>query len=198
MVACRRLPLVKISSYTNMLTWRDLEAHCAHGRLVKWSPRQGSHPPEGGRALYMSPKVYADFEQSPWPGSTGEKPTQTRRRRAAMRTALERYWNGDAINLRHDIKELGSEPVNAKMRGFWEFRSQGPMEETRLFGFFAFKGAFVSLSFKGRGHFASDRGAWHAERNACEAQWSALSNGHLYLAAPWPVLTRSQLLAYTG
>lgn len=112
-----------------------------------------------------------------------------------MRTALERYCNGSAINLNRDMKELGSKDANRSMRGYWEYRSQGPMEETRLFGFFARPGAFVATDFQPRGQYVS-QADWDAQRASCEGRWVVLTKKRPYMTDPWPVRLRNELSVY--
>jgi len=178
-----------------MLTWAALEALVAEGCLIRWSPN-GDDPPAEGRALYMTPDVFAAITKQPWPSSGGEMPRHTQQRRSAMRQVLERFVKGLHMLIQRDIKELGSvSPLRSHMRGFWEIRSQGRMEETRLFGFFARPGAFVATGFKGRGEF-EEQADWDAQRCACEQQWQFLAGNEKYLAEPWPITTRSQLAKY--
>jgi hypothetical protein len=113
-----------------------------------------------------------------------------------MRQVLERFCEGSHVNIGYDLKELGSEHLSQQMRGFWAFRSQGPIEQTRLFGFFAAKGAFIATSFRARGELSGH--LWLAERSSSQARWDGISNGKSYLSAPWPVLTRAHLKEYTG
>jgi hypothetical protein len=101
-----------------MLTCAALAAFCEEGLLRQWTPRPSISTQPSGRVLLMFPEVYDRFEKSPWPGSDGENPRRTRQRRSAMRIVLERYCDGRFVNLRYDIKELGSEPVQSRMRGF--------------------------------------------------------------------------------
>ncbi|KMS59958.1 hypothetical protein V474_07560 [Novosphingobium barchaimii LL02] len=115
-----------------------------------------------------------------------------------MRTALERYVKGSFVFLDRDIKELGSKKPRSDMQGFWEFRSQGPMTETRLFGFFARQGAFVATSFRARDEFVEDESEWLHERESSQKLWDGLTGGAAYLVAPWPVRTRAHLKEYTG
>ena len=177
-----------------MLTWADLQTHVANDELVRWT-WNGKPPPADGRALYMVPNVCEEFQRAPWPGSDGERPQQTAERRAAMRQVLERYVRGKNLLIRRDIKELGSEPIRKHMRGYWEFRSQGRMEETRLFGFFARPGAFVATCFAGRGTFGAQED-WDARRKACEQIWLRIFPNHSWLKDPWPVLLKSNLENY--
>jgi hypothetical protein len=114
-----------------------------------------------------------------------------------MRLVLARYVKGAQLNINRDIKELGSKNANPKMRGFWEFRSHPPREETRLFGFFARTGAFVATDFQPRGMFTS-QAVWDAQRVSCKARWDALTNGAPFAVVPWPVTTKDQLNTYIG
>lgn len=143
----------------------------------------------------MLPDVRDEVDNQPWPGADGEHPRRTAERRIAMRQVLERYVTGNALLIRRDIKELGSDPVRPHMRGYWEFRSQGRMEETRLFGFFARPGAFVATAFKGRGTFGS-QSDWDTQHAACEARWNQLTGGAAYMTEPWPVQLRRELDVY--
>lgn len=182
-----------------MLTWTDLENHVAAERLVRWSIH-GKPPKADGRALYMTPRVHTQFTEAPWPGSEGENPRHTAERRSAMRAALQRFVDGKAVLLRRDLKELGSlvdKPLKPTMRGYWEFRSQGRMEETRLFGFFARPGAFVATAFKGRGEFRPNcPGDWDDQKKKCEGSWNDLFPTEDYYSALWPVLTKDHLANY--
>jgi hypothetical protein len=83
------------------------------------------------------------------------------------------------------------------MRGYWEFRSQPPQEETRLFGFIPFPGAFVATDFQPRGKFVT-QADWDNQKQSCEAKWNALTGTAEYLTSPWPVGTRLELQAYIG
>ena len=148
----------------------------------------------------MLPDVLVAIDERPWPGSDGEKISHTEERRAAMRMVLRRYLKGEMLNIRRDIKELGShidKATDPGMKGYWEFRSQGRMEETRLFGFFARPGAFIATDFKGRGEFARGvQSQWDAQRESCKAKWEALFPTQSPMANPWPVQTRAQLISY--
>lgn len=183
-----------------MLTWAVLETHVANGTLRRWSLYGDEKTVSDGRMLYMLPDVLNAIDQRPWPGSEGERPSHTADRRSAMRMVLKRFVKGDMLNLRRDIKELGShidKSIDPKMKGYWEFRSQGRMEETRLFGFFARPGAFVATDFKGRGDFAKGNQAqWNAQRVSCRSKWDALFPTEPPIRKPWPVHTRSHLNAY--
>lgn len=151
--------------------------------------------PSGGRCLYMLNDVFDRFENKPWPTAEWERPQLTRDRRRAMRMVVERFVKGENINLRYDLKELGSDKViNANMKGYWEFRSGPPNEQTRLFGFFARPGAFVATEFALRGDYV-DNADWRAQRQACQKQWEQLTS-EAYLAEPWPVLTGADLAEY--
>jgi len=114
-----------------------------------------------------------------------------------MRAVLERYVIGAHLNLNYDMKELGSLKPDAAMQGFWEFRSGLPVEQTRLFGFFARPGAFVATSFQPRGNFGgvSDP-AWQAVRQEGELHWRALFESVDYMKMPWPVSTKAQFNVY--
>lgn len=182
-----------------MLTWPDLETHVVAGRLIRWT-HDGKASPADGRALYMVPEVYEGVQNRHWPASDGERPAHTADRRAAMRAVLRRYVVGDALLIRRDLKELGS-PIdgapNVRMRGYWEFRSQGRMEETRLFGFFARPGAFVATAFKARGEFRKGmQSDWNAQREKCGIEWHRVFADRRFLSEPWPMLTRDQMSAY--
>lgn len=181
---------------TNMLTWSELETHVAARKLRKWEPSKAGTAPDG-RCLYMTPDVFEAILVKPWPATRAVSLCRARDRRAAMRMVLERYVKGFGLNLDRDMKELGSMKQNAAMRGFWEFRSGQPIEETRLFGFFARPGAFVAFSFEPRGKFggASDP-AWKAERDVCETGWKTLFGARPYLTSPWPVRDRPAFLTY--
>jgi hypothetical protein len=182
-----------------MLTWTELETHVAEKALSRWT-HDGKHPVAGGRALYMLPSVFTDFETKAWPASEGENRAHTKERRLAMRAALKRYTLGDQLVIRRDLKELSSPldgGLKVHMRGYWEFRSQGRREETRLFGFFARPGAFVATAFKGRGEFREGVQAdWDAQHAECEANWKTLTSSASYLTDPWPMFTRAQMAVY--
>lgn len=182
-----------------MLTWPELETHVANGTLKRWT-HDGKLPILGGRALYMTPAVFEAFQNAPWPESDGELPTRTQERRSAMRAVLKRFTLGQGMLIRRDIKELGSPLEGAPkvgMRGYWEFRSQGKIHETRLFGFFARHGAFVATDFKGRGEFRQgNQQDWDDQRKSCLARWEALTGSASFVQEPWPVLTRDQLTSY--
>lgn len=184
-----------IIAYTNMLTWANLEMLRQAGQLVKWLPSPLTEVPPEGRALYMTPAVYAEFTTGGWFAPVSETQAMTRRRQAALRNVLSRYVRGHFLNLNWDIKELGTKNVNAAMRGYWEFRSQPPQEETRLFGFVPFKGAFVGTDFQPRGKFQL-QSDWLAQRVSCQQVWDTLTGQAPYLDNPWPVRTKSNLEAY--
>lgn len=177
-----------------MLTWSDLEGHAAAGKLVRWT-HNGKPPITGGRALYMVPNVYDALQSKPWPGSDGESPRHTAERRSAMRQVLERFTLGKNMLLNRDVKELGSDPIRENMRGYWEFRSQGRMEETRLFGFFARPGAFVATDFCGRGAFQA-QADWEAQKNSCLAAWTSLFPKAFFITSPFPVRNKIVLSKY--
>jgi hypothetical protein len=145
----------------------------------------------------MTGDVYDDIQKRPWVTTQSHSPTQLKARRQAMRAVLERFVSGAHLNLNYDMKELGSLKADVAMRGFWEFRSGSPEEQTRLFGFFARPGAFIATSFHPRGKFggASDP-AWLAERNASDGVWKGLFGETPYLESPWPTLTKQQFAEY--
>lgn len=186
--------LIKTPPYTNMLTWQQLEELCRDGRLVRWKIG-GREVGANGRGLYMLPEVHQQLSARPWPASNGEHPNHTRDRRTAMRQVLERFVLGAAIRVKYDIKELGSERSDEAMRGYWEFRSQGRMTETRLFGFFVRPGAFLATAFCGRDEF-SKASHWVDRRVACEALWKNLCSGSTYILDPWPVVDAEELNSY--
>lgn len=183
-----------------MLTWEDLEGHREAGRLVKYTaglPATGTD----GRCLYMLPDVFEAFQKRPWPSTEYMSPHILRERRAAMRQVLERYVKGLHLNVNYDIKELGSELLNPEMRGLFEFRSGPPIEQTRLFGFFARPGAFVATSFRSRGEFEVTDGEdkhspWASEFANSTAAWHNIFGAETYLSKPWPVGTLAELLDY--
>lgn len=180
---------------TYMLTWRQLEHLCEEQRLVRW--RIAIDQPPKGRSLYMVPDVAEAISNRPWPDSVGEKPAHTAERRSAMHSLIRRFVRGDAINLDRDIKDLGSKKAKNEMRGYWEFRSQGRMTETRMFGFFARRGAFVATDFQSRGLFGNEGDPrWLEQRNRCEQTWRDLAGAASYLVSPWPVRIRAQLAEY--
>lgn len=143
----------------------------------------------------MLPEVHDAIKMRPWPGADGEPVNRTKDRRRAMRSVLERFVKGHAINYGYDIKEMGSEVVNPSMRGYWEIRSQGAMEETRAFGFFARRGAFVATGFNRRGLYPGSI-TWDEQRNRCRARWDFLSFEAPVIDQPWPVVTRTDLNDY--
>ena len=177
-----------------MLTWEELEAIVVQKRLVRWTCGS-AHPPEGGRALYMTPDVFAGVSAREWPASLGETVTRTRDRRSAMRQVLERFVKGHALVPRKDVKELGSENIQPSMKGYWSIRSQGPIEQTRILGFFARPGAFVATAFKPRSSLTEQ---WQAQKRLCEIEWGILFPGAKCLGKPWPVLMRSEYEEYTN
>jgi len=178
-----------------MLTWRDLIALCDAGRLARWTQRPGGTVAKGDRVLFMLPEIYEAFQQASWPGSDGEDPRRTASRRTAMRAVLNRYVTGKVLVIRADIKELGTDPKREKMRGLWEFRSQGAIPETRLLGFFARPGAFVALEFDSRGRYEGD-GEWVKAKDRCDQAWSRLVGQIPYQNTPWPVTLRSEMMEY--
>lgn len=177
-----------------MLTWSQLETFCNDGQLVRWKAGERSLS-VGGRGLYMLTDVHSRFTERPWPDASDEDPRRTRERRGAMRNVLERYVKGQAIRLNYDLKELGTLNRDQGMRGYWEFRSQGPMTETRLFGFVPLPGAFVATDFQSRAEFES-AADWAAQRAACGQRWDSLTSGAPFMNTPWPVDGRSALAAY--
>jgi hypothetical protein len=138
--------------------------------------------------------VFDRFEGRPWPDAQGEDPRHTQQRRTAMRQVLERFVKGHALVLARDIKELGSRDRAQHMRGYWEFRSQGRMTETRLFGFFARPGAFIATDFQSRDLYTG-QADWDDQRARCGAQWSGLTDKDWYVG-PWPVELRAHLATY--
>lgn len=177
-----------------MLTWADLDALCKDSVLVLW--RIGGRATiQNGRCLYMLADVHQRFSNGTWPGSQGELPKRTSQRRSAMRQAVERYVLGHAVLLDRELKELGTKSANATMRGFWEFRSGPPMEETRLFGFFARPGAFVATDFQPRGNYQT-QAHWDAQCLGCKARWAAIASDHDFMVDPWPVRLRADLAKY--
>jgi hypothetical protein len=178
-----------------MLTWTDLENLRHGGKLVKWLPSGLTEVPTEGRALYMVSAVHTAFTTGNWFAPSYELPVKTRERKAALRAVLTRYVRGSHLNVNRDIKELGTKSSNATMRGYWEFRSHPPQEETRLFGFFARPGAFVATDFQPRGKFVT-QAHWLAQRQACQLTWDSLTNKAVYMTSPWPVQTTNDLGAY--
>lgn len=182
---------------TNMLTWEELERHRDAGQIARWtpSPTRGTGP--NCRCLYMVKDIHDAFQKRPWPETQTHLPNEKKNRRQAMRAVLERFVVGQRLNLEMDMKELGSLTKNSSMRGFWEFRSGGQREQTRLFGFFARGGAFVATSFKARGSFGGIADpAWLIERELNAGVWASLFGSKQYLATPWPVATREQFALY--
>jgi hypothetical protein len=145
----------------------------------------------------MLPQVHKDFVDGSWFAPPGEPPARTKERKATMRLVLARYVTGAQLNINRDIKELGSARSNVAMRGFWEFRSHPPQEETRLFGFFARTGAFVATDFQPRGKFTS-QALWNAQKASCQSRWDSLTNRARVAMVPWPVTTRDHLNTYLG
>lgn len=143
----------------------------------------------------MTRDVFERFSQRPWPDSAGEDYRRTTERRSAMRQVLERYVKGHALLLNRDIKELGSRDRAAHMRGYWEFRSQGRMTETRLFGFFARPGAFIATDFQSRAKYVS-QDDWDDQRKSCGQIWDDITKSAKYMIDPWPVSLRSELKNY--
>ena len=177
-----------------MLTWTELEKLCLDAKLVRWKIG-GREVAENGRGLYMLPEVHREFSERPWPASAGEDPKHTQIRRSAMRNVLERFVQGHNLRVNYDLKELGSERSDVSMRGYWEFRSQGRMTETRLFGFFVRPGAFLATAFCGRDKFANGSD-WKKRRLKCEELWKANFDNSKYLENPWPVTDADGLKAY--
>jgi len=195
-----QLSLVRVDQppmTTNMLTWPEIEAQRASGRLVRWLPSPRMQIEAGWRCLYMLKSVHDAFDARPWPSTQPLSPTIEKQRRQTMRAVLGRYVTGKGLNYGADMKELGSRTADAKFTGFWEFRSQPPQEETRLFGFFARPGAFVATSFKGRGSFGGiNHPSWFAERQHGEQEWRDLFGAKAYMTSPWPVRIKMELKAY--
>jgi len=178
-----------------MLTWHDMEAMRESQVLCRWQVPGGQ--PARGRALYMTPNVHLQLMERPWPAIDGERPRRTQDRRSAMLNVLGRFVRGDALVLEKDIKELGSKRADDRFRGYWEFRSQGPMTETRLFGFFPRPGAFLGTFFAGRDEFGPHADpSWLSRRRDCQGVWDSLTRCS-YLTSPWIVTTRAHLRAYT-
>lgn len=178
---------------TYMLTWDDLEGLCASGALKRWivrSPAPGFRP----RLLYLASDVHVAIATRPWPDADGEAPYRTKARRQAMRSVLERYVRGEGLNLNRDLKEMGTRDMSQAMRGFWSIRSQGPIHETRIFGFFARKAAFVGLRFGSRANMKDED--FSEECRICVDEWDRLTDSAAYLTNPWPVRLRSQLSDY--
>lgn len=182
-------------SYTYMLTWLDLETLLHAGKLLKWLPPGLDKVSPGGRALYMTPIVHSEVCHGNWFAPLGELPIVTRQRKQVLRAVLGRYVKGHFLNINWDIKELGTKRVDATMRGYWEFRSQPPQEETRLFGFVPLVGAFVCTDFQPRGKFLT-QADWLAQRQSCQSVWDSLTCHAAFLDNPWPVRTRTDLATY--
>ncbi|RYZ90713.1 MAG: hypothetical protein EOP06_07590 [Proteobacteria bacterium] len=108
---------------------------------------------------------------------------------------LERFVKGDALLHERDLKELSFGGQRPAMRGYWEIRSQGRMEETRLFGFFARPGALVGTGFEGKGRLLSGDD-YKARRAACGKIWDALLPGCRWIQDPWPVETKDHMYSY--
>lgn len=183
-----------------MLTWEALERHRSDGKLFCWMAGKKQTRLDG-RCLYMFPDVYEAFVRKPWPATMSHTPSELRNRRLAMRAVLERYVLGGIVNIEDDLKELGSMRLDQSMRGLFEFRSGLPVEQTRLFGFFALPAAFVATSFRARGEFDVEDGKdrqepWDDERAASETQWRELFGDEEYVKSPWPVLTQQTLNPY--
>ncbi|MBO9519774.1 MAG: hypothetical protein J7493_17080 [Porphyrobacter sp.] len=175
-----------------MLTWPDLEALVQAGQLKLWDPRRNGKVLPNGRALYMVPAVFDAILQKPWPGTMpGERADRVRDRRLAMRQVLERYVLGGLLNLERDIAELGSKIRRPAHRGFWEFRSQGPSTETRLFGFFARPGAFVATEFASR-----DVVDFRVRFESSTEIWKNLAGGRACMMSPYPVEKPEHLTKY--
>lgn len=178
-----------------MLTWRELEALCGEGKpLVRWTVGR-RNVPASGRALYLKRSIHERITASPWPGAVGESPTRTQVRRQALRSVLERYVVGHAIRVNYDMKDLGTKRLDANMQGYFAFRSQGPMTETRLLGFFARPGAFVATGFRTKDELPSQK-EWDEQRQQCGEAWRDITGSAPFLNAPWPVQTRVHLNAY--
>lgn len=178
----------------------ELEQHAAAGILISWLGGFAEIPP-AGRALYMTGEVYEKYQVAPWPQTIPQTPRGMKERRTAMKAVLRRYVAGGHMNIRYDLKELGSEHVNADMQGFWEFRSGPPVEQTRLFGFFARPGAFIATSFRARGELEASGGQsahdpWLNERVTAEATWQTLFPNQRYMREPWPTMTQASLNFY--
>lgn len=193
-------PLVNTSPSTKLLTWAELEQHAAAGILMSWLGGFAEIPSDG-RALYMTREVYEKYQVAPWPVTMPQTPRGMKERRTAMKAVLRRYVGGGHMNIRYDLKELGSENVNTDMQGFWEFRSGPPVEQTRLFGFFARPGAFVATSFRARGELeaSGDQAAhdpWLNERVSAESTWQTMFPNRRYMREPWPAITQDSLYPY--
>ena len=177
-----------------MLTWEQLEKHVVDGRLMKWTCGL-KQTPDAGRVLYVLPEVYEALTQKPWPASDGERHVHTKERRQAMRQVLERFVKGHAMLVNREVKELGSASMLTHMRGYWEFRSMGRMEETRLFGFFARTGAFVATAFCARGSFTK-QADWDRRRQLCDKLWAGIFPNDSFLDEPWPVNAKPEMNSY--
>ncbi|KRA81633.1 hypothetical protein ASD76_14010 [Altererythrobacter sp. Root672] len=176
-----------------MLTWTDLEALVQDGHLILWDPRKHGKVLPNGRALYMVPAVFDAILNGPWPGTMpGDRLSLARERKMAMRQVLERYVIGGHLNLERDIAELGSKILRPEHRGFWQFRSQGPWVETRLFGFFARPGAFVATDFAARDAV----GDYRVRYSSSSATWAALAGSIPFMMGPYPVETPEHLQSY--
>lgn len=187
-------PILKEMS-TYMLTWRQLEALCGdEGPLIRWTAGRDGVPPNG-RALYLERSVHTDFTSRPWPACEGEAPKRTAARRTAMRSVLERFVRGDVLRVNADMKDIGAKRRDENMRGYFSIRSQGPMTETRFFGFFPRAGAFVATAFVDRDQFSTQED-WDKRRESCREIWDHITDGATFLTDPWPVDTRAQLQAY--
>jgi hypothetical protein len=147
----------------------------------------------------MLRSIHEEILNKPWPRASYDRSSeQTAIRRRAMLAVLERFAIGHRMVIRADMKELGTMMRHEPFRGWWEFRSQGPMTETRLFGFFARPGAFVAMDFKPRDLFGDRQDPeWDLEHKVCLDRWNNLTGDAPYLDVPWPVDLRSQLLLYT-
>jgi hypothetical protein len=175
-----------------MLTWDDLEALLRAGKLKLWDPKRLGKVPPDGRALYMLPDVFEAVLDKPWPSAgRGEPAARTRERRSYMRRVLERYVTGGIINLNSDLAEMGSKLPKPHHRGWWEFRSQGPSVQTRLFGFFARRGAFVATGFRSKEMLS------YKDQFAADAsEWATLAGGAPYLDTIYPVDSPDHLEFY--
>ena len=165
---------------TNKLTLAELEAMClgSGAQLERWRVRGGRAPP-AGRGLYLMKGVHAEIYSKPWPRAAEDlSDLITAKRRAAMHAVLERFAIGHAMIIRSDMKELGTLQRRQDFRGWWEIRSQGPMTETRLFGFFALPGAFIGVDFQPRDRFGGRNDPqWAIEHTKCISLWNGLSPG---------------------
>lgn len=176
---------------TYLLTWMELEAHVSAMSLVLWDP-QRKGVADDGRALYMTPNLFRQMREGPWPGKDLDRSAAaTRERRAAMRMVIERFINGAYLKNELEIAELGSRLLKPQHRGFWEFKSGKPDIETRMFGFFARRGAFVGLSLRAR-----DEVNFATEYVKCKSEWDGLTGGRPVLDTPYPVVTQNDLRMY--